>query len=243
MTRCIWYSLFCLSAAILYFFLNPEVDLMVSKYYYNGSFIDKSVFPYNVLYISGKVIVYAVSFAFVGLFILNFFKSKNYFGIKNSQIAYICFSALTGPLLIIHGIFKVYFPRARPVQIVQFGGDHQFTPVFHKSFSCQDCMSFASGHAAGAFFLTAFLFIVPEKYRNMLAAIILPYAFLVSYSRIVNGGHFLSDVVIGALTAIFINFFLAGIFLEDWHKEDKYLMRFSKFIDNLSFKPNTKSRI
>ena len=61
---------------------------------------------------------------------------------------------------------------------------------------------FISSHSANAFGLAAFLFfLLPKKY-NYLKFIITCWAILVAYSRIYNGVHYPSDVIVAAILGI-----------------------------------------
>lgn len=70
---------------------------------------------------------------------------------------------------------------------------------------------FVSSHAANAFALTTFLFLLlPQKF-NWLKYTLLFWAALVSYSRIYNGVHYPSDIIcaaiIGTLLAYLVSYF------------------------------------
>ena len=52
--------------------------------------------------------------------------------------------------LIVNSFLKEYFGRARPRDIVEFGGDKMFTAVWQVSDACYTNCSFTSGEAAGA---------------------------------------------------------------------------------------------
>lgn len=61
---------------------------------------------------------------------------------------------------------------------------------------------FVSSHAANAFALTAFLFIVlPARFKR-LKYFLIGWAALIGYSRIYNGVHYPGDVVCGAIFGI-----------------------------------------
>ena len=56
-----------------------------------------------------------------------------------------------GAGLVVNGILKDDFGRARPRDIEAFGGSSQFTPAFVVSHECDRNCSFSSGDGAGAF--------------------------------------------------------------------------------------------
>ena len=112
---------------------------------------------------------------------------------------FVAIGTLVGPILLVNGIFKPVWGRARPVHIEQFGGQDHFTPAWVVAHQCQWNCSFVSGEAAASAFVLAFGVIAPPRWRVPVlgAAIILTLA--VSFARMAAGGHFLSDVVTGWL--------------------------------------------
>jgi undecaprenyl-diphosphatase len=71
---------------------------------------------------------------------------------------------------------------------------------------------FVSSHAANSFALATFLFfILPNKY-NPLKYILISWALLVSYSRIYNGVHYPSDVVVAAFIGIVFGYLVYKIY-------------------------------
>jgi membrane-associated PAP2 superfamily phosphatase len=100
-----------------------------------------------------------------------------------------------GPGLIVNSVFKEYWGRPRPREIVEFGGTKQFLHPWQKGIAHKG-RSFPSGHASAAFYLTAPFFIY--RRRNPRAAAWwltggLLFGVLMSVARITQGGHFLSD--------------------------------------------------
>ncbi|MFK0205693.1 phosphatase PAP2 family protein [Agrobacterium sp. NPDC090283] len=56
--------------------------------------------------------------------------------------------------------------------------------------------SFPSGESASAVALLAFILLLPERFRLIGTAILVPFIVLVSLNRVAMGSHFLSDVLI-----------------------------------------------
>lgn len=100
-----------------------------------------------------------------------------------------------GPGLIVNGIFKEYWGRPRPREIVQFGGKKGFLHPWQKGVAHMG-RSFPSGHSSAAFYLTAPFFVY--RRRNPGAARLWfiggsGFGLMMSVARITQGGHFLSD--------------------------------------------------
>lgn len=111
---------------------------------------------------------------------------------------------LIGPGIIVHPILKDNWDRPRPRDVQQFGGKLEFSPAFVMADQPGKNQSFASGHAAMGFFFMAFAWVFRQR-RYLLGGLII--GALVSLGRIVQGGHFLSDIV----TAGFIVYFTCQV--------------------------------
>lgn len=121
---------------------------------------------------------------------------------------YIMLSIAIGPGLLVNHIFKENFGRARPAQVKDFGGDKNFTRAFEYSKECSHNCSFSSGHAAMAYSLTNFAYIVPRILFSRIYSIALLFGSLVGLSRVLMGGHFLSDILASCCAILTINHLL-----------------------------------
>lgn len=101
--------------------------------------------------------------------------------------------------LIVNVGFKQNFGRPRPKQLIQFGGDQAFHAVGALGTGLAEHASFPSGHAAAAFYTMSPGFLLMARRRRAAGracfAAGLMFGMFVGASRIVQGGHFLSDVV------------------------------------------------
>ncbi|HIJ81878.1 MAG TPA: phosphatase PAP2 family protein [Desulfuromonadales bacterium] len=100
-----------------------------------------------------------------------------------------------GPGLLVNSVFKEYWGRPRPREIVQSGGTKTYLHPWQKGVA-HGGRSFPSGHASAAFYLSAPYFIY--RRRNRRAAWYwmtggLCFGVMMSVARITQGGHFLSD--------------------------------------------------
>ena len=102
-----------------------------------------------------------------------------------------------GPGLIVNSIFKEYWGRPRPREVVQFGGTKEFLHPWQKGVAHKG-RSFPSGHSSAAFYLTAPFFLFrrnkPRTAAFWMAGGLL-FGILMSIARITQGGHFLSDTL------------------------------------------------
>lgn len=80
---------------------------------------------------------------------------------------------------------------------------------------------FVSSHAANAFGLAAFLILLLPKKYNPLKWILAFWATLVAYSRIYNGVHYPSDVIVAALIGILLAYIVMTIYSYTLNRQQK----------------------
>jgi len=122
-----------------------------------------------------------------------------------SPAIFLIITALLGPALTVNYLFKENMGRARPREIVEFGGDKIFAAPLEYSTECSSNCSFSSGHAAMAFYFTALAFLVPAAYQRLTFILASFLGFVVGFGRILQGGHFFSDVLFSFIVIMIIN--------------------------------------
>jgi len=142
----------------------------------------------------GLYVFYSI---FAGLMIYALYK-------KDRKLKGICWAYVKAQLIFSFGVvrcMKIFFGRARP----KYGGEFTFFSL-DSHFN-----SFPSGHSADAFVSGVFLYYLLKyskysKYRFLLLA----YALLIAFSRVVVSAHYLSDAVAGmAIGLLGAYFFLS----------------------------------
>ncbi len=116
---------------------------------------------------------------------------------------FVTLSFALGPGLLVNGMLKNHWGRARPQAVEAFGGTAEFTPPVLPADQCLQNCSFVSGEAAGAvtLALTAWLLLVPHlalRGRLTLGLALGAVALWGSLMRVMAGRHFLSDVLFAA---------------------------------------------
>jgi lipid A 4'-phosphatase len=102
-------------------------------------------------------------------------------------------------------VLKEHWGRPRPRQIVEFGGNEQFRPYYEPFFGSASVVmrSFPSGHSTCGFYFFCLYFIGKRGNSKLLQragiTIGILLGTLLSAARIVQGGHFMTDVLISAL--------------------------------------------
>jgi lipid A 4'-phosphatase len=128
---------------------------------------------------------------------------------------------LLGPGVIVNGLLKRQWGRARPFMTQDFGGNAQFSTAWELADQCARNCSFVSGEAAGATALAISICMVLRANRHGMpplvyqmgvgVALLLPL--VTAWQRMAAGRHYLSDVVISimlvALLAALLHWILA----------------------------------
>ncbi|MBF0395060.1 MAG: phosphatase PAP2 family protein [Alphaproteobacteria bacterium] len=126
---------------------------------------------------------------------------QRFLGIGWREAGFVSLSLALGPGLVVNSLLKEHWGRARPSQIVEFGGQALFSPALAMVDQCASNCSFASGHGALGFWVVAFALLAPPRWRPAAMVAALLFGLAVGMVRVAQGGHFLSDVAFaGAIT-------------------------------------------
>jgi len=109
------------------------------------------------------------------------------------------------PGLATNVVLKDYWPRARPIDVAQFGGMERFTAWWDPRGTCEKNCSFVGGEASGAFWSLAPAALAPPAWRPFAYGAALAFGAGVSVLRMAFGAHFFTDVAFaGVLTFLII---------------------------------------
>ena len=202
----LWSAAFVLTLGI--FVLWPQLDIMVSRVFWTprAGFWLGRVTELQAL----RTVVWNASIAMflasIGFFLAALVR-KPVFGIGARVWGYIALLYLLGPILLVNGLLKSFWGRARPADVVEFGGSQQFTPPYMPSDQCAANCSFVSGEGSAATALAVALLVLAPHVRRALPS----WAFRVYVAlsvavpaiglgmRLATGRHFLSDTLFAVL--------------------------------------------
>ncbi len=184
----------------------PAVDLQISGLFYDGDSFLQNQWWQNLLK-EGLGYLLGLSFtAVLVIYVRNRLLKRGQCRVNGRCVAYLLIVAIVGAGLIVNVAFKNNVGRARPRDIVEFGGDKLFTPAFVLSNQCRTNCSFSSGDSAGAFIAIALAMALTHRRRYLAAAV--AFGAIVSFSRVSSGAHFFSDTVV----SFYVMYICADVF-------------------------------
>ena len=192
---------------LLVFGIWPQLDLRVAGYFYDGAQfpVDHNALILRLRYLVWDATLVMPLLALGLLLVTGIWRRKLVLAARGWGFVLALF--LLGPGLLVNAILKQYWGRARPYDVVEFGGQAQFTPDYQLADQCAANCSFVSGEGSGAMALAISLWLILWVLRHRLpralfwagqggTLLVLGFA---GWQRVASGGHFLSDVLLSWL--------------------------------------------
>lgn len=140
-------------------------------------------------------------------------------GINQLRCGFMIAVLVMGPGVVANLILKDNVGRARPRDVIEFGGSKEFAPPLVPSAECARNCSFVSGEASSMFALFFGLALALPQYRRRLFVAGLTVGLLAGGVRILQGAHFFSDVMFaGVFMALTVNL-LHVAFIGAWRDQ------------------------
>lgn len=200
------------------FLTRPDIDLAVASMFADGS----SGFPlrhhpvpkfFNALI---NILALIVALGCIAGLTLAIRLRMAIAGLWARQYAFLLASLIAGPGLIANALFKENWGRARPRQVLEFGGTAEFSPPLLIADQCSSNCSFVSGDASMGFFFLALAMVTPARHRKFAIAAALAFGSFIGFMRIIQGAHFLSDVIFAGVFVSLTIALLYRIMLASW---------------------------
>ena len=189
--------------AAIVFTAFPELDLWMSAQFYRpgSGFHLKDAWWAVAVYDSIPIIAISVGVGSLVLLISNLVRKSQIGPLSNRFLLFVLAALAIGPGLVVNAGFKDNWGRARPRDVTEFAGDKTFTPALQPTDQCERNCSFVAGHPSVAFWLAALGFAAAAgRRRNRIFWAAAAFGLLAGFGRIVQGGHFLSDVIFSGLS-------------------------------------------
>jgi len=198
------YFLIIISISII-FFIFPTIDISVSGIFYkgSGSFFANS-FDWNVYLLRDillPIIVLAVLLIPIIGIVYWIITKKNFLSLTINNLAYLFLSSFLSLGLVVNVILKNLWGRVRPNDTILFGGDQPFSIPWLKVSHCDHNCSFVSGDVSAYTLLLALILVFSKPQFNKFAYLLI---ILIGITRIMEGGHFFSDVIMSFMITHFI---------------------------------------
>lgn len=203
-------------AAMVPLVLFPQIDITVSSWFYDPvrRFFPARVAPFpEWIRRDMPAYLFAVPAVVAGLWLAGEALRRPLLGVTRRVALYVLLSLAIGPGLVVNVVLKDHWGRPRPSTIQEFGGPNTYVRPLVPSRQCDDNCSFASGHGALGFWPVALALLARGRWRRPALAGAVAFGVVVGAVRIIQGGHFLSDVVAAAFITIGISWFLYKRFL------------------------------
>jgi lipid A 4'-phosphatase len=198
-------SLMVGAIALAIFVFAPGIDLAIGHLFYAGNrqFIGNQLALFWLARQGFNVFFYLTCVITLLGLIMAARTASTWLGLGVRKWLFVALCLITGPLVVANIGFKDHWGRARPRDVVEFGGGKAFTAAFPPSNQCEYNCSFVSGEASSVFivlFAAALLF---RSRSRKFVALAIVLGGLSGLTRMAQGGHFLSDIVFaGVLMAI-----------------------------------------
>ncbi len=185
------------------FALWPQLDLdAASLFYRSGHFVGRTPvgaafrrFFYDAPFVLLAILLIAALAKFFGWIAR---------GPNGRAVVFLLATLALGPGLLVNGVLKEISHRPRPEQTLAFGGPWAFQPFDSFSGQCRHNCSFVSGEAATAAWTLAPALLAPPPARAAALVAAMLFTLDTAVERMAFGGHYLSDVLFGALFTFII---------------------------------------
>lgn len=184
--------------------VSPDIDLAVSGLFFRDGefFLRHHPLVLAIYHFAPWIVVPFAVGALIAYVVLRVAGRVTWCSLPRRACLFLALVMVLGPGLVVNGVFKDHFGRARPVEILQFGGDRTFSPPLLPADQCRKNCSFSCGHATLGFYFTALSLVLSGRPAAVAFWLAFASGWLIGLARIAQGGHFVSDVL---FSCIFIN--------------------------------------
>lgn len=199
-----------LAGAIVLFWLFPSLDLWASRLLYKGNheFVGSHSAVLSVVRAFFNV-TFALTCIVTALGLVIAYRSgRSWLTLSFYRWLFLAICLGIGPGLVANLGLKDHWDRARPHNVVEFGGTKKFSSPIHPSDQCESHCSFVSGEASSIFVIFFAVALMFRRRARTLIALGIVLGSATGFVRMAQGAHFLSDVV---FAGIFMAFTVAVI--------------------------------
>ncbi|MDA8430518.1 MAG: phosphatase PAP2 family protein [Geobacteraceae bacterium] len=177
-------------------FMNADITMARLFYQPGAGFPIGKLQPWKFLYDFGVYPAYTMGTIALLIVIAGYFRAS-LISIRR-QALFIAILLIIGPGILVNSIFKDHWGRPRPVHVDIFGGKLSFHQPWLPGPASRNA-SFPAGHPSAAFYMSAPYFVMREKKQRRKALLWLwggiLYGVVMGIARVIQGGHFVTDVI------------------------------------------------
>ncbi len=206
--------------SLLIFRIFPNLDIKTSQLFFSKCSFHLKKNPVLVI-ISYSVFSLPLCCFVFCLYSFSKKGSVHSFNICNYKKELFLFLLIIIGILLMVPIMKPLIARPRPFMVEEFYGHLKYAPIFSIPGECKKNCSFVSHHASISFLAIALTYAINLGRSFKISAV--AYVFIISITRIMQGKHFLSDVIFAVLFMALLSEILKLIINRvTWYSPDKY---------------------
>jgi lipid A 4'-phosphatase len=194
-----------LASAIVLFWLFPGLDLWASRLLYKGNheFVGSHSAVLGIVraFFNATFALTCVVAA-LGLIIASR-SGRSWLSLPFYTWLFLAICLGVGPGIVTNLGLKDHWDRARPHDVMEFGGTKKFSSPIHPSDQCESHCSFVSGEASSIFVIFFAAALMFRRRARTLIALGIMLGTATGFVRMAQGAHFLSDVVFAGILMAF----------------------------------------
>jgi membrane-associated phospholipid phosphatase len=208
---------------ILFAPFSADIDLNMERHFLEEDGFQSSAFA-DIMFDFGILPAWILTVFCLLVYVYSYF-SKNWVRWRPFLLLPIL-TMIVGSGIFVHLILKDHWGRPRPKQVIEFGGGQDFRPFYKPNFFNQPepSKSFPCGHCSLGFYFFCLSFVgIRLKNANIAwfgFALSLILGISLGYIRMQQGGHFFSDVLVGAAvmwwTVLFLDWLIFKKYAQKW---------------------------
>lgn len=199
------------------FVLYPEIELRIARPFYEIVDEARNVFALRFsppltlardigLWVSVLLVAPAVAALLIKLIL-----PRRKLLVPARAIVFLITTLVLGPGLLVNVMLKDHWGRPRPIEVTQFGGSDHYVTWWDPRGTCDKNCSFVSGDVAGAFWTLAPAALTPPQWRALAYGASLALGAGMGVIRVMQGGHFVSDVIFAGVFMFLIIWIAHGL--------------------------------
>jgi membrane-associated PAP2 superfamily phosphatase len=193
------------------FGIYPELDIAVARFFLTP---DGNFFPSRWMMAAREastwLIVGLVAAVLLALLVKLLLPRRRLL-IPARAMIFLLVTLALAPGLVVNAGLKDHWPRSRPIDVTQFGGNERFVAWWDPRGECPANCSFVSGEGSAAFWALAPAALTPPAWRAAAYGAAVAFGAGIGVLRMAFGAHFMTDVVFAGVLTFLIIWLMHGL--------------------------------